>query len=334
MSSYNLPHETIQGLLTTSRIGADNTRLIQPPVPGSGIQEAHAYLSAQNDESTGTLRSGLGDSNIALYGDAVGHAEGYHGHEPAPVASQRKKRVRTGCWTCRERHLKCDEAFPICKQCQKANKDCARGMKARFDERFDERFNEPFDERLDSCRNVLRAPPKEVRYKDGPEFGQFKDNSIEIAMDLEGERGKERYAIVENQPLLQTEKLPLHRHPGHGYSISSTASHQSHALNQPMDLTSETQSPADNQPLQTIHDAFRDSESQPFQAQWESGYAYPSMDQPQIVSSFDDSKTITDGEELVLMQVFINEVARWMDTMTSVKYVSLQRSSAVFSFAD
>ncbi|TWU79060.1 hypothetical protein ED733_008598 [Metarhizium rileyi] len=34
------------------------------------------------------------------------------------------KRVRTGCLTCRERHLKCDEAIPDCINCRKGGRNC------------------------------------------------------------------------------------------------------------------------------------------------------------------------------------------------------------------
>lgn len=42
------------------------------------------------------------------------------------------KRVRTGCRTCRERHLKCDEGEPECNNCLKSNRDCKRGLELKF----------------------------------------------------------------------------------------------------------------------------------------------------------------------------------------------------------
>ncbi|KAL2267811.1 hypothetical protein VTJ83DRAFT_5088 [Remersonia thermophila] len=48
---------------------------------------------------------------------------------PAPGKS---KRVRTGCLTCRERHLKCDEGVPDCNNCQKSNRECRRGLRLNF----------------------------------------------------------------------------------------------------------------------------------------------------------------------------------------------------------
>ena len=38
--------------------------------------------------------------------------------------SARKTRSRSGCLTCRRRHVKCDEGKPQCKRCQKANVRC------------------------------------------------------------------------------------------------------------------------------------------------------------------------------------------------------------------
>ena len=47
-----------------------------------------------------------------------------------PAAKSR--RVRTGCLTCRARHLKCDEAAPVCLNCRKSNRICERGLKLNF----------------------------------------------------------------------------------------------------------------------------------------------------------------------------------------------------------
>lgn len=56
--------------------------------------------------------------------------------EPGPpIASpttSKPRRVRTGCLTCRNRHLKCDEATPICVNCQKSNRKCERGVRLNF----------------------------------------------------------------------------------------------------------------------------------------------------------------------------------------------------------
>lgn len=49
----------------------------------------------------------------------------------SPILSK-PRRVRTGCLTCRNRHLKCDEAMPVCLNCQKSNRKCERGVRLNF----------------------------------------------------------------------------------------------------------------------------------------------------------------------------------------------------------
>lgn len=50
----------------------------------------------------------------------------------ASPAVGKSKRVRTGCLTCRERHLKCDERVPDCNNCRKSNRECKRGIRLNF----------------------------------------------------------------------------------------------------------------------------------------------------------------------------------------------------------
>ncbi|KAH6631466.1 hypothetical protein F5144DRAFT_592470 [Chaetomium tenue] len=50
----------------------------------------------------------------------------------ASPAAGKSKRVRTGCLTCRERHLKCDEGVPECNNCRKSNRECRRGIRLNF----------------------------------------------------------------------------------------------------------------------------------------------------------------------------------------------------------
>ncbi|KAF4634345.1 hypothetical protein G7Y89_g3765 [Cudoniella acicularis] len=35
-----------------------------------------------------------------------------------------KRRVKTGCLTCRKRKIKCDEQHPACRNCQKSKREC------------------------------------------------------------------------------------------------------------------------------------------------------------------------------------------------------------------
>lgn len=50
----------------------------------------------------------------------------------AAATATKSKRVRTGCLTCRERHLKCDEGLPDCLNCRKSSRECKRGVRLNF----------------------------------------------------------------------------------------------------------------------------------------------------------------------------------------------------------
>jgi hypothetical protein len=41
-------------------------------------------------------------------------------------------RRRTGCLTCRRRRVRCDEAKPTCRHCQKGNRNCTWSSGLRF----------------------------------------------------------------------------------------------------------------------------------------------------------------------------------------------------------
>jgi len=60
-----------------------------------------------------------------------GRGRGQAAASASPVAGK-SKRVRTGCLTCRERHLKCDEGVPDCNNCRKSNRECRRGIRLNF----------------------------------------------------------------------------------------------------------------------------------------------------------------------------------------------------------
>ncbi|KAL4938404.1 hypothetical protein BDV06DRAFT_57099 [Aspergillus oleicola] len=48
------------------------------------------------------------------------------------VSVKKRKRVRTGCFTCRDRHLKCDAAHGQCQNCLKSGRLCRRGVRLNF----------------------------------------------------------------------------------------------------------------------------------------------------------------------------------------------------------
>ncbi|KAK4151796.1 hypothetical protein C8A00DRAFT_45069 [Chaetomidium leptoderma] len=83
----------------------------QPAISRRGREEPAApYATPSSNHSLGTHKSGPSAS------PAVG----------------KSRRVRTGCLTCRERHLKCDEGVPDCNNCRKSNRECRRGIRLNF----------------------------------------------------------------------------------------------------------------------------------------------------------------------------------------------------------
>ncbi|KAI1748435.1 hypothetical protein F4782DRAFT_542834 [Xylaria castorea] len=91
--------------------------------------------------------------------------------------SAKSKRVRTGCLTCRERHLKCDEETPDCRNCRKSNRECKRGVRLNF---------------IDlTCREPPHVPHTE-EWTVG-----FQDESRLVASEYQG--GLERYAKLDAQ---------------------------------------------------------------------------------------------------------------------------------------
>lgn len=78
-------------------------------------------------QKLGTLPRG--GSTLSL---PLGSGETAAAERPAPPPVAKSRRVRTGCLTCRERHLKCDEAVPDCLNCRKSSRECKRGVRLNF----------------------------------------------------------------------------------------------------------------------------------------------------------------------------------------------------------
>jgi hypothetical protein len=56
------------------------------------------------------------------------------GERRRPGTRQSKPRSRNGCWTCRQRKVKCDEVRPVCGSCSRLGKDCEYGQRFKFDD--------------------------------------------------------------------------------------------------------------------------------------------------------------------------------------------------------
>ncbi|CAG7921277.1 unnamed protein product [Penicillium olsonii] len=78
------------------------------------------------------------------------------------ISDTKARRSRTGCFTCRQRHLKCDEAVGRCLNCRKSDRVCRRGVRLNF---------------IDT---QAVAPPHLIARPDGSKV-TFKDDSRSIA---------------------------------------------------------------------------------------------------------------------------------------------------------
>jgi hypothetical protein len=216
--------------------------------------------------------------------------------KPAAAASNnsRPKRVRTGCLTCRERHLKCDEAQPICQNCRKSNRTCRRGVRLNF---IDTQVKQPPVVPISSDWTV-----------------NFLDESREIASEYVGGLG--RYRALES------------RHS------STSSAYQNPNPSETLAYSNFSPPPApqvSNQALPTMHDmippSFEDDltlqnghvSAGAYAASSASVYSATGQDS----SANDRPKDYLDSQEEVLfMQVFVEEVGQWMDSLNPNKHVS------------
>ncbi|OIW32730.1 hypothetical protein CONLIGDRAFT_563313, partial [Coniochaeta ligniaria NRRL 30616] len=110
-----------------------------------------------------------------------------------PPAAKKAQRKRSGCLTCRDRHISCDEGFaPDCGNCRKSNRACIRGTRLNFHQ-------------ID-----VQAPPYLLPRSPGWSVN-FKDESQAIASEYAG--GWERYVPYEKPevtPPVQT--VPAAQH--------------------------------------------------------------------------------------------------------------------------
>jgi hypothetical protein len=143
---YPYPHQqsaSLPGANTFMSSGGE----ISPSYSSLSSAADQYDLSSPDDAHRGVTDGKLwGNGSAADHGQQVGSAnqpQVEQGPEPPPslrtsardarpAASLKSKRVRTGCLTCRERHLKCDEAMPECLNCRKSHRECKRGIRLNF----------------------------------------------------------------------------------------------------------------------------------------------------------------------------------------------------------
>lgn len=220
--------------------------------------------------------------------------------KPDNVPAAKPKRVRTGCLTCRERHLKCDEGLPNCQNCKKSNRKCKRGIRLNF---------------IDiQCERPPYLLPRTHDWK-----VVFQDDSREIASEYKG--GLEKYHPLEPEPkrqrmdvaeinydygqisapIIPHQQLPGQQSYPHSYGEAP----------QPMYTSSTSQAYDDPANAMASYTEPTQSVRQPYE--------------PTMLVPTEQEQTppyLADRNEVLYMQVFVEEVGLWMDSMDADKHFS------------
>lgn len=275
--------------------------------PTAAAAEA-ASLASTSDDVSGPRKSGRDfDTQLqtrALNADqrpsprSSSSQSPHHASKPqrdTVKEAQKPRRVRTGCLTCRERHLKCDEALPRCQNCQKSDRLCKRGIRLNF---------------IDT---QTVAPPFNIAHPPGTQLA-FQDESREIASEYKG--GFERYPPLKQDPLLEKDDSP-----SFDFDILSAPTLARRSLPVTPSLLSTYSEPHQTDISEHIfHDG---SYSAPQPAFADHTMPHPSFNMPKMsmMQSSGGRTYLNSAEEVLLMQVFVEEVGLWMDSMDVNKHV-------------
>lgn len=221
---------------------------------------------------------------------AAGRGTGPAARTDAP----KPKRVRTGCLTCRERHLKCDETLPRCQNCQKSDRLCKRGVRLNF---------------IDT---QVAAPPYSVPSSHDWQVN-FLDESREIASEYLG--GFERYpSLVKETP----KRLLL---PTYNYRETPTMTASHHGLTNASLLSSFSEHPQADMTTEPIFHTTPQAQP-PDSAYSEHSLARSPLDAKYPLAPAHEVRPyLNTAEEVLLMQVYVEEVGLWMDSMDAGKHV-------------
>ena len=227
------------------------------------------------------------------------------------------KRTRTGCLTCRERHLKCDETKPTCNNCSKSQRDCNWGKKLNFLDTTCERNAYIIPKGNDYCiafqdesRTIAgeyvggrEMYPAEEADDHIPLMGNGFDMGPPVSL---GAPGPSRHHLVPLQGI-----VPDFQQASHNFNYDhQRAPQQQHARARKFDMPR----PEIPKSLLTIS---------------ESNYSNPTPSPYTIEQSASPAPTpvptrdyLKSQEEVLYMQVFVEEIGIWMDSMDAHKHFS------------
>lgn len=223
---------------------------------------------------------------------------------PAEPAASRPKRVRTGCLTCRERHLKCDEGTPDCQNCRKSSRPCKRGVRLNF---------------IDT---QVKSPPITPPTHDW-EVG-FQDESREIASEYRGGLGRYAHIPIEQNEAPDPNTEAPFEFPT-GISTPTLSHQQLPSISSLPPGGVEAFSGTSQQFPDQVRDSHRHSSANSdstFSSSTIPAPPQPSYGQHDPLSPPHETRhSLNSPEELLFMQVFVEEVGLWMDSMDPYKHV-------------
>lgn len=241
--------------------------------------------------------------------------------------SSKPKRVRTGCLTCRERHLKCDEALPSCHNCRKSNRDCKRGIKLNFIDTWVDR------------------PPNTASLYGTPDWKvEFLDESRDIASEYVGTTHKYRPLDQDTPAAMQHDQNTSYNFaanappaPGMGHQAlppihGILPDHYTDPSNQPdMANVFEAQAAKRNAPYSAMQPPRLPNAGPSSQGQYTPSsngvvqpahVGYKSAEHQSGEEENEKRDYLTTAEDTLFLQVFVEEVGLWMDSMDPQKHFS------------
>ncbi|KAF4627965.1 hypothetical protein G7Y89_g10185 [Cudoniella acicularis] len=213
-----------------------------------------------------------------------------------PVAAASKpKRVRTGCLTCRERHLKCDEGLPNCQNCRKSSRVCKRGVRLNF---------------IDT---TVKSPPmipptadwKASEYKGGLSRYSHLDRQIITPPKEQALEYPVRPAVPDPLPREDNNALPPIQHTSGPYSDGSLS--------------------VKHEPIHSRHNSRHHSHAgsdASYLGPPSTSYSTNSNNEQVLTPPNEHRRFLDNQEEVLFMQVFVEEVGLWMDSMDPMKHFS------------
>ena len=223
------------------------------------------------------------------------------------TSGAKPRRVRTGCLTCRERHLKCDEGLPTCLNCRKSGRECKRGVRLNF---IDTQCRPPpLAAPQDEWHVAFHDDSREIasEYTDG--LSKYKPLEQDMMAAAEESMAFDFSQQMPNAPALAHQSLPsiqgMDQNAGHHGEVHNFYDESQHA--QHGARAQHTQS------AQLRHETLVLHHHQAFTHQ--NGEGQEQEDQPGPREILDNQ------DETLYMQVFVEEVGAWMDSMDNMKHV-------------